>query len=511
LRPSSTAHHKETKMKTKATTANCTRSSKSRTTVSTLVSLFLVGVITNSLPVVVVHGLEVGAECQTNDECDTGVCYIDSALADPSGLCACNSSTNEGCPDTLVCTGVDVEPKCLRPKEAICTKDSECASSYCFMTDRQSTCQCNPDTKTGCNSGETCLFLVEAGFPLCFNETEVDLPFGSECIYDDQCVSNKCFSSTEISGACACDMSEVVEGTNNDGCPSGYQCSSFNLPPSCLLPPGSSCTKDEECTANFCDTDNKCAVCNIDRNYGCFFDRSASCIANTSSDDPSTLVGSPVCGVPDGTVPPNGEGTVPPTVDDGGCDPPCGVGQECTTFDRKTPDCAGVRGSFCKADIDCASGYCFTSQTDDKLSSLSTCECNFLANVGCSKGGECLLLSSGGAPFCSNDTPSPTITVTTSSAPSVTPTLPKTPMPAKPTIVPIDNRIPTPAPTTIIPPVTEQTPPPTDPPVVDSSDAPSVAPSVAPTSTSSSAITNYGVRMTTCVIVFMTTFVQCVW
>ena len=296
----------------------------------------------------------IGTQCDTNTECDSGLCWRGLALPTSPGSCQCVIGTDAGCQGTETCWDdpaiADEPPQCVN----LCDEDADCDTEYCFDDSLgQGRCECNTGTNAGCDRPTIC--SQSSGFPPFCSLTASDLPIDSPCWDDEDCETGSCFYGEQLFGTpgrCQCNLS------NNAGCEGMETCFEdpliADLPPFCvnldsLLPIGEGCTDYTECATYYCflETGDGECVCNPIINLGC--DTGLVCTQTTFLDEP--------------------------------------------TCEQKRDI-----GAACNGDLECTSNNCFYGSPPG---STGTCQCNSNTNAGCT--GDEYCDASDGVPVCKEE------------------------------------------------------------------------------------------------------------
>jgi len=243
--------------------------------------------------------LPLGSGCNYPLECSTLTCfyYMDESIDQLFGVCSCNTETNAGCDEeTEACLpvpGSPTSPPVCTERTSLnlligseCQDNNECASNRCFQGFFRSPhgpglCRCNSDTNAGCGENESCFDPnIPDEPPHCVAVSDL-FPIGSECVYDDDCASLRCFRGEQLPdtpGMCACNS------RSNAGCNDGLTCSdeptyADGFPECVGLGVGNigdECEDDLDCASNRCfysrGTPGSCR-CNSETNAGCDTDQ----------------------------------------------------------------------------------------------------------------------------------------------------------------------------------------------------------------------------------------------
>ena len=174
--------------------------------------------------------LPVYSACLHDEDCASLRCYYGEQLPDTPGICACNSRSNAGCDDGLVCSDepayVDGVPECVAPGIAEigdgCEYDWDCASNRCYFSrGTPGSCRCNSVTNAGCDTDQVCddSPTETDRFPVCVARVTLGTGvIGDECENDSDCASNRCYFSRGGTRSCRCNS------VTNAGCDTNQVC-----------------------------------------------------------------------------------------------------------------------------------------------------------------------------------------------------------------------------------------------------------------------------------------------
>ncbi len=156
----------------------------------------------------------IGAECDADEECPSGVCIL-------GRYCTRKCSELAPCGSDFFCNIADY---CiLQEVGAGCSADADCDSGACH----QGHCT------RGCNGGAWACpegWLCAAGSDMCELQ-----PVGLACVTDDKCDGGTC-----VDGLCTRSCSDIAS------CPQGWACDAGQC---ALLPVGDECEADDDCGA----------------------------------------------------------------------------------------------------------------------------------------------------------------------------------------------------------------------------------------------------------------------
>jgi len=168
-------------------------------------------------------GLDLGAPCESNEACNSGLC----ATTPAGSVCSqsCNGFDTSSCPAGFYCdgeaTGTCGTGLCLAggagtsPLGGSCTQDTDCATLMCDGGVCATPCQ--PGGATACPMGTTCQPGATPGCGSCKSEGSLGAP-GDMCDTNEECASGLCAVRGEDDQFCTEVCTEVSD------CPSGFDC-----------------------------------------------------------------------------------------------------------------------------------------------------------------------------------------------------------------------------------------------------------------------------------------------
>jgi len=186
----------------------------------TSLALAALSALIASSPVIFGQDLPVGSQCSEYQQCATYYCF--------EGRCTCHPYFDAGCEEGFVCAR-DRNFTCIElqqnlPVGSQCYRPQECATTYCSLSpvcanNTCGVCTCNPDTDTGCDEGFICLYNYTS-YPTVLQCVKLgqDLPLGSQCYVDEECMTKAC-SDVKADGVCYCNDIDI-----SLGCEEGFSC-----------------------------------------------------------------------------------------------------------------------------------------------------------------------------------------------------------------------------------------------------------------------------------------------
>ena len=307
-------------------------------------------------------GHSIGGDCQTAEDCDSGICE--------EGVCS--RLCNEDAP----CTGVFIcgpDGTCILPAVgASCSEGSECPGQICDPVSSLCTRECDAASPCpagyGCDEGVCGLLPVGAscvdGSDCVEGSTCVSgectrpcaanapCPLGSTCGSDGMCaphwMGSACASDAQcLEGTCALDEGVCVRACDSLGvCPDGFTCANGECAP---VPVGAICLSTVDCpVGGICGSDQACtrpcnalAPCPLGMGCDVFLGRclevplGASCDADAECLDGGLCAGGACtvsCHPVDGTCPADYS-----CGDSGVCEPPARVIEGCSSTSPQGP------------------------------------------------------------------------------------------------------------------------------------------------------------------------------
>ncbi len=199
----------------------------------------------------------LGDPCFGDTECESGQCRS----MDGSFACVqrCDPEMGSGeCPGGTICEyatcGIGFcQPGTPGPGApgAACTRNSDCADSFCYTKD-DGTKVCGRPCSTGgpaCDDGLVCL-TESFSCGVCIPDPAGPQPYGATCSDGSECASGDCHAEGFCTQRCA----------THEDCPD-RQCLAGRCEPGSPAPIGAACTMDDECvTGAGCSPDGLCAT-----------------------------------------------------------------------------------------------------------------------------------------------------------------------------------------------------------------------------------------------------------
>jgi plastocyanin len=178
-----------------------------------------------------------GKMCGADGDCMSGFC---NTTTDLCAAPACNDGFQNGTETDLDCGGAAC-PDCANGDD--CLVDGDCASGYCdlsMMMCMQPTCSDN--VQNGSESD------VDCGGAAC-----PDCPNGDACVVDADCASGFCNTTTDVCAAPTCNDGVTNQNETDIDCGGGTCADCAN---------GDDCLVDDDCTSNMCYSGACVAVVN---------------------------------------------------------------------------------------------------------------------------------------------------------------------------------------------------------------------------------------------------------
>ncbi|OIP30664.1 MAG: hypothetical protein AUK47_24565 [Deltaproteobacteria bacterium CG2_30_63_29] len=283
----------------------------------------------------------LGAACQTDDQCVSGV-YCNSGICSE---CAVNADCTDGglCVDDRASSGLFI---CAGGLGEACTLDADCTSTFCFDNNGQGVCsECG--LAADCGLQLDCLYRGVEGYALCVGTGDL----GAACQTTAQCAAGT-FCNSNLCSECM---------TSSD-CPTNAAC--VNDPTAgafiCKLPLGAACANSTECASNYCYARgmgfSACSLCETDADCTtgtCTFnwnDPYALCVGSGNLGDACTAGGDCDTGFCTNNF-----------CSECGVAADCGAGGACVADPAGTSGlvCLDGYGTLCQTDADCGSGFCY--------------------------------------------------------------------------------------------------------------------------------------------------------
>ena len=218
---------------------------------------------------------DISEPCESDEECGSGSCiYIGGISENYNDLrCACdNAGENNACPDpeTQYCPVAGLTCSSKKPVGSECNYDYQCQTdSICVhcITDCSLACEEEDNCKFMCrgSNDQNCYWLDSdnnGGINLqrignketyCFNTIRRNLYNGENCLSDMDCRSGNCNYVGVNNNKAVYQCISTVKG-NDNGCPDNKYAESENsMFCKDKKAVGYGCTKDYECSTNYCN------------------------------------------------------------------------------------------------------------------------------------------------------------------------------------------------------------------------------------------------------------------
>ena len=367
--------------------------------------------------------LPIGAECESNDQCETGFCdtkLFENSNTNNPDLCSAKKPVGDQCDDNVECaSNLCFDFEC-RGRQA-CATDANCANGE-FCDGDSKTCSPKLDNGDECGSNNECLsgfcdtkifeFAEAKKISLAisskqatedldvgtgdvqFEDGDVEVgdvgqedsntdnpdlcsakkPIGAGCDDNFECLSNNCFNNE-------CASPNVNSCTIDANCASGEFCNSDTKKCTAKLDDGEECDRNNECESGFCNTNlfensntNNPDLCMPKKPVGEQCDDNNDCASNICFDFECT-----------NKIPIGGT---------------CNANSQCRSgmcWNSKCTDKLPIGGS-CHANSQCRSGMCWNSKCTDKLPIGGSCHANSQCRSGMCWNSKCTVkLPLGGA------------------------------------------------------------------------------------------------------------------